>query len=260
MIGAVLGDIAGSKWEFDTAKRYYKPDMKLWEKDSFYTDDTVLLCATRFALRYHMSYAEAYKMFFDSYPDFTYGNSFKVWARSQEQKPYNSFGNGSAMRVGFIGEYFDNRERVIEEAIKSAECTHNHPEGIKGAVATALCTYYSKKGKDKEFLKECIKSEFKYDLFDSMEEMHEATKDDFCEETCQKTMPVALSAFLLSEDYEDCIRKVLSTECDTDTVACIAGGIAENFYGKTVPMAEMKILYYVEEKMLREMILNRNLP
>lgn len=260
MIGAVLGDIAGSKWEFSQVDNYYKPNMKLWQRNSFYTDDTILLAATRFALRYKMDYAETYKVFFDSYPDHNYGNNFTVWARSHEPKPYNSYGNGSAMRVGFIGEYFDNEEKVIEEATKSAECTHNHPEGIKGAVATAMCTFYGKQGKDKDFISSYILNELHYPIYNSMEELQEITKNDFCEESCQKTMPMVLSAFLLSENYEDCIRKILSVNCDTDTAACIAGGIAENYYKKTIPMAELKILYYVKDRNLREMILNRNMP
>jgi ADP-ribosylglycohydrolase len=199
-------------------------------------------------------------MFFDSYPDHSYENDFKIWARSQEPKPFNNFDNDSAVRVGFIGEYFDNEEKIIAEATKSAECTHNHPESIKSAVATALCIYYSKHRKDKNFLKDYVKNEFDYKLFDSVEEMQEVTKNDDCEKSCQKTMSVALSAFLLSSDYQDCIHKVLSTNCDTNTVGCIAGGIAENYYGKTIPFAELVILKYVDDKILRQLILNRNMP
>ena len=141
------------------------------------------------------------------------------------------------MRVGYIGEYFNTKEEVIAEATKSAECTHNHPEGIKSAVCTAMCIFLAKNGASKEEIKKYIKEECGYHIFENMAEMKEATKNDFCEESSQKTMPVALSAFLLSNSFEDCIQKLLSVNCDTDTCCCIAGGIAENFYKETVPFA-----------------------
>ena len=144
MIGAVLGDIAGSKWEFVGIDGYYEEGMKLFQNDSFYTDDTVLAAATKWAIINGCDYGEAYRLFFEHYPDCSYGGMFRVWAQSSEPKPYNSCGNGSAMRVGYIGECFNSEEKVIEEAAKSAECTHNHPEGIKGAVGTAMCILYGR--------------------------------------------------------------------------------------------------------------------
>ena len=255
MIGAVLGDIAGSKWEFFQVNEYYREGMDILQKDSFYTDDTVLYCATKYAIKNNISYGEAYKMFANLYPDHSYGGRFLGWMRSEKSEPYNSFGNGSAMRVGYIGEYFTTKEEVIAEATKSAECTHNHPEGIKSAVCTAVCTFLAKKGMSKNEIRKYIENECGYQLFESMEEMKEATKNDFCEESSQKTMPVALSAFLLSENFEDCMQKLLSVNCDTDTCCCIAGGIAENFYKETIPFATLKIRYYIKDKMLRDLIL-----
>lgn len=257
MIGAVLGDIIGSKWEFRTVNEYYKENMSLFDNDSFFTDDTVMYLATKYAIKNNIPYDETYRLFFNLYPDHTYGNMFKIWARSDNPKPYNSCGNGSAMRVGYIGEYFLSEEDVISEATISAKCTHNHPEGINGAVCTAMCTFYAKQNKGKTFIKDYIKSVHNYQLFNSMDELQEHTKYHFCEETCQETMPVVLSAFLLSNDWEDCMQKLLSVNCDTDTCCCIAGGIAENFYGVTTKNAKPLIKKYVKDKELRDLILRK---
>ena len=255
MVGAVLGDIAGSKWEYWGVDGYYKEGMKLFQRDSFFTDDTVLAAATKWAVLNHVSYEEAYQMFYNYYPGCSDGRRFILWANADDPKPYNSLGNGSAMRVGFVGEHFASEERVIEEATKSAACTHNHPEGIKGAVGTALCTFYGKQGKSRDFIRDYIIHELHYPLFPSMGIMRAETEDDFCDETCPGAMPVALSCFLLSHDYESCLRNVLSVNCDTDTCACIAGGIAENFYGKTGFNDKRLLRKYIKDKRLLNLIL-----
>ena len=255
MIGAVLGDIAGSKWEFAGVDSYYHKHMRLFRSDSFFTDDTVLAAATKWAILNGADYAEAYRHFYDNYPCCSYGGRFLGWVNSEDPKPYNSCGNGSAMRVGYVGEHFATENKVIEEATKSASCTHNHPEGILGAVATALCTFYARQVKSREFIRDFIKSDPGYHIYPSMEELREQTKDDFCDETCQGAMPVALSCFLLSHDYKSCLHNVLSVNCDTDTCACIAGGIAENFYGKTVFHAKYLLRRYIDDARLYDLIL-----
>ena len=254
MIGAVLGDIAGSKWEFMGVDAYYYDGMTLFQRDSFFTDDTVMAAATKWAILNGCPYGEAYQMFFYEYPDCSYGGRFRVWAQCDDPKHYKSYGNGSAMRAGYIGEHFSSPERVTEEAMLSAACTHNHPEGVKGAVATAMCTYYGRQGKSREYLMDYLGHDLHYPLFASMDEMRDHTKNAFCDETCQGSMPIALSCFLLSHDYESCIRNVLSVNCDTDTCACIAGGIAENFYGKTGFHNKWLLRRYIKDKRLFRLI------
>ena len=168
MVGAVLGDIAGSKWEFCCVDQYYYEGMNLFETDSFFTDDTVLAAATKWAVLNGCDYGEAYRIFFDEYPNCSYGGRFRAWAQMENPKPYGSLGNGSAMRVGYIGEHFVSEEKVIDEALKSAACTHNHPEGIKGAICTALCTFYGKQGKSLEFIRDYIARECGYRIFTSV--------------------------------------------------------------------------------------------
>lgn len=254
MMGMVLGDIAGSKWEFKQVDSYYFDGIELFQRDSFFTDDTVMACATKYAILNQIKYADAYKLFYKMFPNYSYGLRFHRWLASNNSKSYGSYGNGSAMRVGFIGEYFKSEEQVIEQATQSAICTHDHVEGIKGAVGTAMCTFYSKNGKEKKYIKDYIKSELQYQLYSSLDELKEATKNDFCKETCQESMPVSLSCFLLSNNYEDCLRKILSVNCDTDTCGCIAGGIAENFYGKTGLENDEIISKYIKSTFLMDMV------
>lgn len=255
MVGAVLGDIAGSKWEFKQISQYYYDNLELFQEDSFFTDDTVMACATKWAIQNNVTYEEAYLYFYQRFPDLSYGFKFLLWANSVNKCPYGSYGNGSAMRVGYIGEYYNTEEKVIEEAIKSAVCTHNHEEGIKGAVTTALCTFYGR-NKKCQYIKDYIKNDVKYTLYNSMEEIYQKTKYDLCMETCQDTMPIVLSCFLLSEDYSDCLRKILSINCDTDTCACIAGGIAENYYGGLGAIESRELLTkYINDDMLLDLLL-----
>lgn len=253
MTGMVLGDIAGSKWEFRRADSYYFDGIELFQPDSFFTDDTVMACATKYAILNQITYADAYKLFYKMFPNYSYGLRFHKWLASNNFKPYGSYGNGSAMRAGFIGEYFLSETKVIEQATQSAICTHNHAEGIKGAVGTAMCTFYAKAGKGKDYIKDYIKSDLQYQLFSCMEEIKEATKNDYCIETCQASMPVLLSCFLLSNNYEDCLRKILSINCDTDTCGCIAGGIAENFFGNT-GFTDMVLERYIKSTFLMDII------
>ena len=141
MYGSILGDIAGSRFEFSRPDGFDSKQETLFANSCFYTDDTVMTVATKYAILKKVPYAKAYGLFGRKYPTAGYGTMFKQWLDSHSERGYFSYGNGGAMRVSFVGEYFDTLERVKEEAEKSANCTHNHPEGIKGAVATAVCVF-----------------------------------------------------------------------------------------------------------------------
>jgi ADP-ribosylglycohydrolase len=161
-------------------------------------------------------------------PDGGYGNSFLRWAIERRREPYGSFGNGSAMRVTPVGFAFDTLEEVLDWAVRSAAVTHDHPEGIRGAQATAAAIFLARGGQDKEQIREAIESRFGYNLSRSLSEIRPAYEFN---ETCQDTVPQAMIAFLESTDYEDAVRNAISLGGDADTLACITGGIAEAYYG-----------------------------
>jgi len=172
------------------------------------------------------------KDYFRRYPDAGFGGMFFKWARSGETAPYGSFGNGSAMRVSPVGFAFETLEETLAEVGRSASVTQNHPEGIKGAQATAASIFLARSGASQAEIRTHVRTAHSYRLFDSIEETRAATK---WEETCPGSVPQAISAFLLSADFEGAIRKAVSLGGDTDTIACIAGGIAEAFYGGVPP-------------------------
>lgn len=230
MYGSILGDIAGSRFEFSRPQDFDPYRVELFADDCFYTDDTVMTIATKYAIFNQMSYGAAYACFGRKYPFAGYGTMFKKWFETHALRAYNSYGNGSAMRAGYIGEYFSTLEEVQREAEKSAMCTHNHPEGVKGAVATATCVYLARNGCSKNEIKTYVERNFGYHLRRPLKSRRRFAKFDI---TCQGTIPVAIRCFLESDDWESCIRNVFSILCDTDTVGCIAGGIAEAYYGTT---------------------------
>ncbi len=153
MYGAILGDIAGSKYEFSRPEKFDPWKVKIFSNDCCFTDDTVMTIATKYAVLKGVPYAKAYGVFGRKYPNVGYGTMFKRWIDSYCERGYNSYGNGSAMRVSFIGEHFDTLKKVEDEAQKSALCTHNHPEGVKGAQVIAGCGYLAKNGASKKELK-----------------------------------------------------------------------------------------------------------
>lgn len=228
--GAILGDIVGSRFEFSKPDRFNHKTVSLFDNNCFYTDDTVLTVATKYAVLNQISYRDAYVLFGKRYPRAGYGPMFKEWLQDHSHSPYRSFGNGSAMRVSFVGEYFDTLEQVEEEAKKSAECSHNHPCGIAGAQAVAVCVFLAKKGFSKKEIKKQITSRYGYNVSRSLLFRRPFSKFDM---SCDGSVPLAIRCFLESNDWESCIRNVLSISCDTDTVACIAGAIALAFYGTT---------------------------
>lgn len=230
MYGAIIGDIIGSRFEFSKPTGFNAYTVRLFENDCFYTDDTVMSVATKYAILNNVSYAKAYKQFGRSYPNVGYGSKFKEWLVGDSEAAYHSFGNGSAMRVGFVGEYFTTPQEVAHQARLSAECTHNHPQGIRGAQATARAIFLAKRGVPKDRLMEAIEREYGYKLNRPLKVLRIFSGFDV---TCEGSVPLALRCFYESCDFESCMRNVLSINCDTDTIACISGSIAEAFFKKT---------------------------
>ena len=225
MIGAVIGDIVGSVFEFDNLRVL---DFPLFSSASTFTDDSVLTFATASVLLANGDYTATYQDFSRRYQGRGYGGNFWQWIYSDDPKPYNSFGNGSAMRVSPVGFAFENLEETLAEAKRSAEVTHNHPEGIKGAQATAQVIFMARKGASKAEIKQEIMQRYGYDLSRPLDLIREVNEFN---ETCQGSLPEAISVFLEGEDYEHTIRLAVSIGGDTDTIACIAGGMAQAFYG-----------------------------
>ena len=230
MIGAIAGDIIGSVYENNNIKTKEFP---LFNPNCRFTDDTVLTVAVADVLLNSGNYTEQLKDYCRRYPYAGYGMNFHNWALSSQTKPYNSWGNGSAMRVSPIGFVFDDLDSVLCEAKRSAEVTHNHPEGIKGAQATATAIFLARTKKDKKLIKSYIATTFGYDLDFSLDLIR---PDYQFHVSCQGSVPQAIVAFLEATDFEDAIRNAISIGGDSDTIACITGGIAQAFYGE-VPKA-----------------------
>lgn len=226
MLGAIAGDTIGSIYEGHGKTK--REDFFLFDPSCTFTDDTVMTVATAWAILHARPYDEAYLRFGRTHPHRGYGGSFRQWLRSERPVPYGSWGNGSAMRVSPVGFAFDDEELVLEEAARSAAVTHDHPEGIKGAQAVALAVYLARTGHHKESIREAIEMRFRYDLRRTVEAIRPAYRFDV---SCQGSVPEAIIAFLDSASYEDAVRKAISLGGDADTQACIAGAIAEAFYG-----------------------------
>ena len=256
MLGAIVGDTIGSAYEFHNTKDY---NFKLFPSKSSYTDDSVMTMAVASWLlsdpnHTYQKLEDAMVEFAERYPCPLggYGTGFYYWLFSPRQlrplddrygaspyesrigrHPYGSFGNGSAMRVSAVGWFFDTLEETERVAAISAVITHNHPEGIKGAQATAAAIFLARTGRTKEEIRDYIGNTYGYDLHKSWEYWHPIYD---WEDSCQGTVPQAMIAFLDSTDFEDAIRKAVSLGGDSDTLACITGGIAEAFY-KEIPKA-----------------------
>lgn len=228
ILGAIAGDVIGSVYEHNNVKTTNFP---LFIKRSDFTDDTVLTVAVMESLLNNDDYTQNYQDYALYYPYRGYGGKFRSWMHSKNPKPYKSWGNGSAMRVSPVGYAFQTLEEVLKEAKHSAEVTHNHIEGIKGAQATASAVFLARTGKSKQEIKNFIQSTFNYDLERSLDEIRPTYQFD---ESCQGTVPEAIIAFLESTDFENAIRLAISIGGDSDTIACITGGIAQAFY-KEIP-------------------------
>lgn len=225
MKGAIAGDIIGSHYEFFPCK---EKDFLLFGDHYYYTDDTVLTLAIADALLNKSDYQSSLVNWSRRYPNCSWGVRYNVWFRINKQEPYNSFGNGSAMRVSSVGWAFDTLEKTLSEAKKSAEVTHNHPEGIKGAQSVASAIFMARNNATKQEIKAYIEDKFKYDLSRKYGDI----QPDYSHiESCQGSVPEAIISFLESTDFEDAIRNAVALGGDADTQACIAGAIAEAFYG-----------------------------
>ena len=236
MYGAILGDIIGSPFEFDRGDKtkYFK----LFSRRSHFTDDSVMTLAVCEALlkvgkdatvkEIEDAVITSMQSWGRRYPHEGYGGYFRRWLTARHPEPYNSFGNGSAMRVSAAGWLYDSLEKTRVVAKATANITHNHPEGIKGAEATASAIFMARNGSSKEEIKKYIENEFHYDLNRTLDEIRPSFHMD---ETCQKTVPEAIIAFLEARDFEDAIRNAVSLGGDTDTLGAITGSIAEAYFG-----------------------------
>lgn len=238
MLGAIIGDIIGSYYEWRPTK---SKDFNLFPEGASFTDDTVMTVAVADAILNNRDYGESMQEWGRRYPNAGFGRGFKKWLKQDNPTPYNSYGNGSAMRVSPIGWAFDSIDEVLEQARLSAIVSHDHPEGIKGAQAVALSVYMARKGFAKKDIKAEIISRLGYDLNRSLNDIRSVYK---FEVSCQKSVPEAIISFLESSDFEDAIRNAISLGGDSDTQACIAGAIGEAYY-KAIPehMVTRSIMY-----------------
>jgi ADP-ribosylglycohydrolase len=243
MLGGIAGDIIGSRFEHAQIKT---KDFELFSRQCTFTDDTVHTVAVADSLLTKTPYQANFLRYFEIYPNAGYGNRFRRWARSLRPVPYGSYGNGSAMRVSPIAWYYDSLDKVLEEALHSAEVTHNHPEGIKGAQAVAGAIYLARSGAGKPAIRQFVEGRFGYDLSGSVA----AIRADYgFNVTCQGSVPQALVAFFEAEDYEDAVRNAVSLGGDSDTLACIAGSIAEAYYGGVPADLSEKTFEYLDERL-----------
>ena len=247
MLGAIIGDVLGSTFEFYPMKT---KKFELLENKSHFTDDTVMTVAVADSIMNEVPYVESLQKWGRKYPRVGYGSWFRKWIHQDDPKPYNSFGNGSAMRCSSVGWLFDDEDSVLEEAKKSAEITHNHPEGIKGAQAVALGVLMGRKGSSKRKIKEKLEFLFDYNLSQKLEQIIPNYTYD---STCQGSVPQAIIAFLESADFEDAIRNSISLGGDADTQACITGSLAEAHYQNIPEEISSFVRWRIEDDLLSVM-------
>ena len=243
MYGAILGDIIGSPYEFDQGNKV--KDFPLFSEESEFTDDTVMTIAVAEAFMdakgatsmewIRRRLITSMKKWGRAYPRAGYGSMFRRWLQWDDSQPYGSYGNGSAMRVSSAAWLYNDIDTVRCMARLSAEVSHNHPEGIKGAEATASAIFLARTGHSKAEIKAYVEEQFHYDLSRTCDEIR---PDYHHVESCQETVPEAITAFLEGESFEDVIRTAVSLGGDCDTLTCIAGSIAEGFYGVSVELKQ----------------------
>jgi ADP-ribosylglycohydrolase len=243
MLGAIAGDVIGSVHEHSGTKTKNFP---LFVEASQFTDDTVLTVAVAERLLRGGSYVDWYHEYFHAYPEAGYGSSFIHWAEHRCREPYYSWGNGAAMRVSPIGIACNTLEEVLAQARASAEVTHNHPEGIRGAQATAAAVFLARSGYTKADIKTYIEQEFGYCLSERLDDIRE----HYCfDVSCQGSVPQSIIAFLEADGFEDAVRNAISLGGDADTMACIAGGIAEAFFGGVPDEIASQTLAVLDERL-----------
>ncbi len=227
MLGAIIGDVVGSRFEFNNQK---SKDFELFTEESRFTDDTVMTLAVAEIIQKHLYYyktdiVNTLKKWGRAYPHAGYGGRFRRWLNSDSEEPYMSYGNGSAMRISACGFYGRSESEVKELAKLVTEVTHNHLEGLKGAEVTAMCIYYARIGKSKEFIKEYVSKYYFIDF-----NYQDLVKNYTFSAKCEDSVPQAIYCFLISKDFEDCLRTSVSIGGDTDTVSAISCSIAEAYY------------------------------
>ena len=227
MLGAMIGDTVGSVYEFNNVR---SKDFPLFSKNSFLTDDSIMTLAVAEIMQNHYyddkdKIIDTFKKWGRAYPNRGYGGHFFDWLFSDERESYHSFGNGAAMRISPVGWYCQDEEEVKKISKAITEVTHSHPEGLKGAEVTAMCIFYARKGKSKEFIKQYAEKYYNLNF-----EYEELRKNYRFNETCQKTVPQAIFCFLISSSFEDCLRTTISIGGDCDTTAAISCSIAEAYY------------------------------
>ncbi len=243
MIGAIAGDVIGSVYEHSNIK---STDFPLFQKSSRFTDDSVMSLALADALVHGRDIAQNFRRFYGWYPRVGYGNLFKAWAKDASFGAYNSYGNGSAMRVAASAYAFDTAEQVLACARESAVITHNHPEGIKGAEAIALGTFLARTGHTKSEILSNIVDQSGYHLEFSLDEIRD---DYFFDTTCQGSVPQALVAFREGKDFEDTIRLAISIGGDSDTIACMTGALSAAFYQFIPDVIEIEVRARLDERL-----------
>ncbi len=235
MIGAIAGDIIGSVFERDNIKSRVFP---LFSPGSCITDDSVLTLAIAECILKGVDCRENLLKYYHAYPAFGYGHNFHEWANSADPQPYNSWGNGAAMRISPVGFACNDLPALLKQAREFTVVTHNHPEGVKGAQAVAAAVFLARTGNSKDDIKNYIEKNFGYDLDKTIDEIRPDYSFDI---SCQGSVPQAIRAFIESTDYEDAIRTAVSIGGDSDTIACITGGIAHAFYGSVPEFIENKV-------------------
>ena len=244
MFGAIVGDVIGSHYENFATK---EPDFCLFPDGYRFTDDTVLTVAVADWILNGGELVDRFHEYFHAYPTAVYGGAFSEWAASRRREPYNSWGNGSAMRVSPVGWSCDSLDAVLTTAEQTALVTHNHPAGIRGAQATAAAVFLARTTRDKSQIKSYIEGQFGYDLSRHLE----AIRPDYSfQSSCQESVPESIIAFLESDNFEHAIRNAVSLGGDADTMACIAGAIAEAFYGDVPAPILEQALSVVDDRLL----------
>lgn len=247
MWGAIVGDVCGSVNERRRIKTGQAKDVSLFDKKGHFSDDTVLTVAVAEACLGDRNYAAAIKRWGLKYPKAGYGRSFREWLASPGLDAYNSFGNGSAMRVSPVGWMFGTMDETLREAEATAVVTHNHPEGVKGAQAVAAAIFLARTTRDKDGIKEFITEHFGYDLERTTDQIRPGYQFD---SSCQGSVPESIIAFLESDDYAHALQLAISLGGDSDTMACIAGSVAEAFYG----VLPENLLEYVKPRLTPELL------
>ena len=249
MIGAIVGDIVGSRFEFHNIK--FK-DFELFGNGCRFTDDTVMTIAVADAIMNNKDIVQTLTHWGKKYPKVGYGPSFRSWIWSEpiNQLPYNSWGNGAAMRVSSIPWLYKDLETILQKTKEVTIVSHNHPEGIKGAEATVTAIWMALNGFEKDQIKFEIFKNFNYILDRKLDDIRKTYTFDV---SCQGSVPEAIIAFLESTDYEDAIRNAVSIGGDSDTIACITGGIAEAYYRNTKNKISDELIFKSMELMDHEM-------